>query len=102
MSGRFVRLAETDRPSFEMLVDGSPVRALDGDTVLTAMLAAGTHVRQSEFGDGHRAGFCVMSACQDCWVWCADGSRLRACSTPARPGLSINTLPPDESWSLPG
>jgi predicted molibdopterin-dependent oxidoreductase YjgC len=99
MSGRFVRLAETERPSFEIVVDGAAVAAFEGDTVLTAMLATGTHVRHSEFGDGRRAGFCVMGACQDCWVWAEDGRRLRACSTPAVPGLRLKTLPPDATWS---
>jgi NADH dehydrogenase/NADH:ubiquinone oxidoreductase subunit G len=32
-----------------------------------------------------------MGACQDCWVWTAQGERVRACSTPAAPGMSIVT-----------
>jgi NADH dehydrogenase/NADH:ubiquinone oxidoreductase subunit G len=32
-----------------------------------------------------------MGACQDCWVWMADGRRVRACTTPAAPGMSIVT-----------
>jgi aerobic-type carbon monoxide dehydrogenase small subunit (CoxS/CutS family) len=50
-------------------------------------------LRDSEFGDGRRAGFCLMGACQDCWVWTAQGERVRACSTPALPGMSIVTKP---------
>lgn len=98
MSARFVRLAETDRPSFTIEIDGRVVPALEGDTVLTAMLTAGAHVRTSEFGPERRAGFCVMAACQDCWVWTADGGRLRACSTPAAPGLRLSTTAPDATW----
>src|SRR6266702_1282497 len=80
-SARFVRLAEADRAPVPFTVDGTPASALDGDTLLVALLANGSRLRRSEFGDGNRAGFCLMGACQDCWVWTADGGRLRACST---------------------
>ena len=38
---------------------------------------------------GHRAGFCLMAACQDCWVRLADGRRVRACSTVVEPGMAV-------------
>jgi aerobic-type carbon monoxide dehydrogenase small subunit (CoxS/CutS family) len=41
-----------------------------------------------------RAGFCLMGACQDCWVWLADGSRLRACTTLLAEGMQVRTEPP--------
>lgn len=99
MSARFVRLAETTRPTVTIVVDGQHVQALQGDTLLVAMLAAVGHLRSSEFGDGNRAGFCLMGACQDCWVWTADGERLRACSTLLREGMKISTRQPEASWS---
>ncbi|RWG64482.1 MAG: (2Fe-2S)-binding protein, partial [Mesorhizobium sp.] len=37
--GRIVRLAERDREEVQFLLDGETRNALDGDTVLTAMLA---------------------------------------------------------------
>lgn len=99
MTGRFVRLAETDRAPVTILVDGKPVQGLEGDTIMVAVLAAGSHLRSSEFGGSHRAGFCLMAACQDCWVWTADGERLRACSTPLAEGMSITTKQPETTWS---
>ena len=99
MSGRFVRIGETARQEVTLRVDGKPVRALLGDSVMVAMLIAGGHLRTSEFGDGRRAGFCLMGACQDCWVWTADGERLRACSTPLREGMDISTRQPEARWS---
>jgi len=96
--GRFVRLAETDRPSQSLLIDGEPATALVGDTLLVALLSHGRRVRDSEFGDGPRAGFCLMGACQDCWVWTPAGERLRACSTPAEPGMAVLTRPPLQHW----
>ena len=91
MSGRFVRLAETERKTFVITVDGVARHAAVGDTLMVALLTGTRTLRDSEFGDGRRAGFCLMGACQDCWVWTADGDRLRACTTPAVEGMSIVT-----------
>ena len=102
MTGRFVRLAETGRTPITIVIDGEPVAAFRGDTLLVAMLGARDHLRISEFGDGRRAGFCLMGACQDCWVWTATGERLRACSTPATDGMAINTEQPEATWPALG
>jgi predicted molibdopterin-dependent oxidoreductase YjgC len=91
MNARFVRLAETGRPAVSFTIDGRPAQALEGDTLLVAMLGAARSLRTSEFGDERRAGFCLMGACQDCWVWTAQGQRLRACSTPVAEGMQIVT-----------
>lgn len=98
MNPRFVRLAERERAPVEIRIDGRPAQALAGDTVLVALLTHGARVRDSEFGDGPRAGFCLMGACQDCWVWTESGGRLRACSTPVQPGMALCTKPPPAFW----
>lgn len=98
MTGRFVRLAETGRRPVAFRIDGQTVNGLEGDTLLVAMLTYTGHVRQSEFGPEARAGFCLMGACQDCWVWTADGERLRACTTVVQPGLDIVTRQPEAQW----
>ncbi|EPN85844.1 hypothetical protein A234_04867, partial [Pseudomonas syringae pv. actinidiae ICMP 19101] len=94
MSGRFVRLGERDRPVVSLLVDGAPIEALQGDTLMVALLTRKATLRQSEFDSGRRAGFCLMGACQDCWVWTRSGERLRACSNEVRDGLDIVTTQP--------
>ncbi len=91
MSGLLDRVRELDRESLQLEVDGRPVTALAGDSLLVAILTSRARLRMSEFGDGPRAGFCLMGACQDCWVWTESGTRLRACTTPAAPGLKIVT-----------
>ncbi|MDX8437510.1 (2Fe-2S)-binding protein [Mesorhizobium abyssinicae] len=96
-AGRIVRLAERDRTEVNFFLDGEVRGALVGDTVLTAMLASGQALRKSEFGPEPRAGFCLMGACQDCWVWQEEGPRLRACTTPIAEGMRLRTTPP-ESW----
>ncbi|MEP7296475.1 MAG: (2Fe-2S)-binding protein [Burkholderiales bacterium] len=98
--GRFVRLAETARPALTLTIDGHPASALEGDTLLVALLTHGRRVRSSEFGDGTRAGFCLMGACQDCWVWDEAGRRLRACSTTVASGMAVRTTPPPSYWPL--
>ncbi|MCB8840341.1 (2Fe-2S)-binding protein [Aurantimonas sp. VKM B-3413] len=94
---RFVRLAETGRPAVRFRLDGRDVAALEGDTVLTAVLMNAGSLRRSEFGDGPRAGFCLMAACQDCWIWTEEGGRLRACDTAVAEGMALLTAPPQET-----
>ncbi|CDX24283.1 conserved hypothetical protein [Mesorhizobium sp. ORS 3324] len=96
-AGRIVRLAERDRAKVQFLLDGEMRGALAGDTVLTAMLASGVALRKSEFGPEPRAGLCLMGACQDCWVWQEEGSRLRACTTLIVDGMRLCTTLP-ENW----
>ncbi|KZN20012.1 MULTISPECIES: (2Fe-2S)-binding protein [Pseudomonas] len=102
MKGRFVRLAEQGRPTVKLTVDGSPIEALQGDTLMVALLTQGNALRQSEFDSGRRTGFCLMGACQDCWVWTRSGERLRACSNEVREGLDIVTTQPEAIWPLHG
>jgi aerobic-type carbon monoxide dehydrogenase small subunit (CoxS/CutS family) len=98
MSRRFVRLGEDQRPGITLYVDGQPISALEGDTLMVALLSAVGTLRQSEFGEERRAGFCLMGACQDCWVWTENGDRLRACSTSAETDQRILTSQPEASW----
>jgi len=98
MSQRFIRLAETDRARVRIVIDGQMVAALVGDTLMVAMLNNVRHLRESEFGDGKRSGFCLMGACQDCWVWTAAGERLRACTTVVEEGMHILTHQPEATW----
>jgi len=99
MNPRFVRLAETARARVRIVIDGEPVDALDGDTLMVALLNNVRTLRESEFGDGRRAGFCLMGACQDCWVWTAHGTRLRACTTVVAEGMNIVTRQPEATWA---
>jgi len=88
---QFQRLTERDRPVVRFDIDGRACAALAGDTLLTALLTNGRRLRLSEFGDGPRAGFCLMGSCQDCWVALDDGTRLRACTSYVAEGMRIVT-----------
>ncbi len=98
MTGRFQRLAVTDRAGVTIHVDGEPVQALAGDTLLTALRVAGLSLGPDDAGGAPRAGFCLMGACQDCWVWAADGGRLRACTSYVEDGMAVATEAPEGRW----
>ncbi|MCP3719777.1 (2Fe-2S)-binding protein [Paraburkholderia sp. CNPSo 3281] len=99
---QFVRVAETARASVSFVLDGVEVKALAGDTLLTAILTHQRHVRRSEFSTEPRAGFCLIGACQDCWVRSENGTRLRACSTPLREGMRVLTRIVSDTESYDG
>lgn len=87
---KLARLRDHARLSIALTLDDAPISAQQGDTLLTALLAGGAgHLRESEFGDGPRAGFCLMGACQDCWVNVEGLGRVRACTTLAEPGMRV-------------
>ncbi|MBT2301684.1 (2Fe-2S)-binding protein [Variovorax paradoxus] len=85
------RVAEAGRAAVAFTLDGQPAHAMAGDTVLTAVLTQCSQLRRNEFSGAPRAGFCMMGACQDCWILTADGARLRACSTFIEPGMALLT-----------
>ncbi len=91
MSGLFRRVAARTGPAIPFTIDGEAVEARAGDLLLAAVLLHRTQLRRFEFADSARAGYCLMGACQDCWVTLADGRRLRACTTLVEPGMAVIT-----------
>lgn len=91
---QLVRAVARDGMPVAVMLDGRELSAIEGDSVLAALLTNGRLLRHLEFGGEARAGFCLMGACQDCWVWTAQCERLRACTTPVQPGMSLLTAPP--------
>ncbi len=85
---QFLRVGERSGRSIRISLDGDAIAAIEGESLLAALLTARGWVRQHEFG-GTRAGFCLMGVCQDCWVQIADLRRLRACTTPAEDGMAV-------------
>jgi predicted molibdopterin-dependent oxidoreductase YjgC len=85
------RLPLAPRVEVGFVLDGKACTAQQGDTVLTAILTQAVRLRETEFAGAPRAGFCLMGACQDCWVMTDDGQRLRACSTLIDDGMRLLT-----------
>ncbi len=100
MSARFIRLNETDRKPVIITVDGQSVEVLEGDTLMMAVLSYKQTLRSNDFDDKHRSGFCLMGACQDCWVWTENGERIRSCTTYVEQGLKIVTREPEALWKI--
>ena len=85
---RLQRIKDQDRRLIEIIVDGWAMSTMEGDTILVAILAQRGHLRDAP-GEPLSAGFCLMGACQDCWVGLADGSRVRACTTLVEDGMAV-------------
>ncbi|MCF4128866.1 (2Fe-2S)-binding protein [Methylobacterium sp. SyP6R] len=91
MSGLFQRLAQRPGPTVPFTIDGASAEACAGDFLIGAILLHRRALRRFEFGSGERAGYCLMGACQDCWVTLAEGGRVRACTTLVEPGMAVVT-----------
>ena len=92
-TGIFRRVAEIERDAVGFVLDGHCLTALRGDTVLVAVLTQADRIRHSEFDAAPRAGFCLIGACQDCWMHAEDGRRIRACTTTVEDGMRLCTRP---------
>jgi aerobic-type carbon monoxide dehydrogenase small subunit (CoxS/CutS family) len=83
---------DDDGARVTFFVDGRPVEACPGETIATALLAAGTRTLRRTAGRGEPRGlYCVMGVCWECGMLVA-GRTVRACVTPATPGLVVETL----------
>ena len=68
---------------FTFLADGVPVTAWPGESIAAALLAAARSP----------AYFCGMGVCRECTVVVNGEAGVRACMTPAAPGMTVDTLP---------
>ncbi|CAM2157039.1 MULTISPECIES: (2Fe-2S)-binding protein [Paraburkholderia] len=83
-------------PCVELIYDGRPVSARDGESVAAALFAAGIRrLRTSPRAHGARGMFCLMGSCQECLVM-VDGRRALACQTPVRAQMRVETVDLDK------
>ena len=92
--GQFYRRYRQDEKPVGFSLNGVAQTGRHGDTVLTAIMAVSSHVRHTEFTGETRAGFCLIGACQDCYVMTEEGQRIRACTTPLQEGMRFVTTMP--------
>lgn len=79
--------------SITLSVDGQTIAAVPGESIAAAMTAAGLRkLREDRLGNP-RGLFCGMGACFECRVSIDGGPPQRACLAPARPSLSVRTIP---------
>ena len=73
--------------------EGASLAAVPGETVASALIAHG-RLQQSLARDGAPRGhFCGMGVCHDCLVTIDGEPSLRACMTPAAPGMRVARQP---------
>lgn len=86
------RRSAAGRAAVAITVDGDPVEALAGDTVATALLAAGHAAFATSGKTGNQlAPWCLMGVCFGCLCDVDGRSRVQACLTPVREGMAVRT-----------
>jgi predicted molibdopterin-dependent oxidoreductase YjgC len=72
-------------------VDGALTEAYAGESLAAALLASGVRAfRRSQSGDP-RGPFCNMGVCFECVVTVDGEVGVRACATPVRAGMRVET-----------
>ena len=87
----FRRLARPDRAgTVGFVFEGDPVGAREGDTVASALLAAGLlQTRHSAVRREERAPYCLMGVCFECLMEIDGVANRQACLVPVRDGMVV-------------
>ena len=73
--------------------DGKPVEALEGDTIGSALYAAGQRTFSRSFKYHRRRGLlCCAGQCPNCLVQVDGAPGVRACTEPVREGMSVEHM----------
>jgi sarcosine oxidase, subunit alpha len=73
--------------------DGKPVRALEGDTIASALYAGGRRIFSRSFKYHRPRGLlCCAGQCPNCLVSVDGDPGVRACTEPAREGMRVRHL----------
>lgn len=85
----FQRLENGAAPVISVTFDGVELKAVEGEPLAAALLAAGiSTTRDSPVTGRPRAPYCMMGACYDCLVR-IDGRTVQACMVCVRDGMTI-------------
>jgi len=86
------RPREDARAMVRFTFDGAPMQAREGDSVATALLAAGvTTCRTTPVSGAPRAPYCMMGVCFDCLVVIDGVGNRQACLVPVSDGMAVQT-----------
>lgn len=78
-------------PAIAIEFDGHPVEAHPGETVATALLAAGISTMRRTSSGAPRGPFCHIGVCFECAVTIDGAPLTRACMVAVRPGMRVET-----------
>lgn len=83
-------LTRREPGSVTLLFEGQPIRARAGDSVATALLAAGiVAFRTTPVSDAPRGPYCLMGACFDCLAVVDGVGGVQTCLVPVREGMRV-------------
>ena len=93
MEGGDLRMAGVERGrALGVFVDGAEVRAYEGESIAVALVASGRRFTRWTARTGEPRGyFCGMGVCQDCLVTVDGLPNVRACVTPVRDGMRVES-----------
>ncbi len=75
-----------------LTIDGRAAYAHVGESVATAVLAAGLcATRHAPVSGAPRAPFCLMGSCFECLMTIDGKPNRQACMTPVRAGMQVET-----------
>jgi D-hydroxyproline dehydrogenase subunit gamma len=86
-------------PRVEVVLDGRPVQAYEGETLAAVLLAEGEIATRTTVGGEPRGIFCGMGVCFDCLVVVDGVPNTRACMTWVRDGMRVSR---QDGWSARG
>ncbi len=81
----------------DFVFDGKTYTAYEGDTIASALVAAGVMTFSRSFKYHRRRGLlCAAGACPNCLVQVGDEANVRSCTTPVQAGMKVeaqNAMP---------
>lgn len=89
----FKRLPDGEAKSVTLKVDGRAIEARAGDSIASALIAAGvSSMRLSAVSHSPRAPYCMMGVCFECIVTVDGVANRQGCLVPVREGMEIETI----------
>lgn len=93
MTARFHRAIAPHGRRVSVWLEGERLDAWEGESLLAVILTRRDSLPGLEPDGGSRAGFCLMGACQECWVQIELAGPVRACTTKVTDGMRIGPHP---------
>lgn len=85
------RIDPEDGRSVAFTFDGKPLKAVEGDTIASALLAAGETVfRSTPVSGSQRGPFCLMGVCFECLVEVDGVANRQACMIAVAEGMHVS------------
>ncbi len=93
------RDSASDRQTISFTCNGEPMQGLAGDTVASALIAAGLPFfgTSPATGEPYR-GFCFVGRCSDCLMEIDGQPGVMACRTPLREGIAVSVQSGRGTW----